>query len=374
MKIQILQENLAKGLTIASRTVSTKAQLPILANILLEAKNSGFFVSATNLEMGVNLNLGAKIEKEGKITIPARVFTEVVSSLPAGKIDLEVEGSLLKIFTSNYQATFNGIPAEEFPRLPTYKEEELISLPADKLLEAIDKVAFAAATDDTRPVLTGVMFKIEGKSLSLVATDGYRLSLKNIGLSQNVEKNVSLLLPAKSLIEVGRVISEGRKEKEIKIGFTEDQNQVVFIFSEMELFTRLIDGDFPDYQKIIPVDFKTKISVDKESLAREVKVVSIFARESANILKIKYNKDFLEMSANSPQVGENKSTLEAKVEGEEGEIAFNFRFLQSFLGVVEEGEVTLEFSGSLSPGVFRSTKDESFLHIIMPIRLQTEEI
>ncbi len=375
MKIQIFQENLNRGLTIASRTISTKAQLPILGNVLLKTDKNRLLISATNLETGVSLWLGAKVENEGEITIPAKIFAEIIASLPAGKIDLEIKDNSMELSADGYSASLNGIAASEFPKLPTYAAGSLLSFPTEKLLEAINQVAYAAATDDGRPVLTGVLFKLEGKSLSLVATDGYRLSLKTIELEEPVKENLSLLLPAKTLLEVSRLITEEKGEslKMVQMGFTKEQNQVVFVFPDLELYSRVIEGEFPDYQKIIPQNLNTKVLLDKESFNRAVKVVSIFARDSANIIKFKIGKDSLEMNANSPQVGENKNSLEAKVTGEPGEIAFNFSFLQGFLGAVSAPEVSLETSGSLNPGVFKIVGDDSFLHIIMPVRLQTEE-
>jgi len=375
MKVQVLQENLNKTLSIATRSISGKAQLPILANVLFKTEEGKLKISATNLEAGITLWLGAKIEKEGEITVPAKIFTEVISSLSAGKIDLNLKENLLEVASAGYQASFNGISATEFPKLPKYAPESLFSLPSEKFLEAINQVAFAAATDEGRPVLTGVLFKLEEKRLSLVATDGYRLSLKTIEVETSAKEKISLILPARSLMELARIILDFKDEKEktLKMGFTKEQNQVVFVFPQLEFFSRVIEGEFPDYEKIIPQDFSTKVILDKESFSQVVKVVSIFARDSANIVRIKIGKEFLEMSANSPQVGENKSLLEAKVEGEEKEVAFNFRFLQNYLAAVSSPEISLEMSGPLNPGVFRATDDKTFLHIIMPVRLQTEE-
>lgn len=372
MKIQILQENLNRGLNIALRSISIKAQLPILANVLLRTDKNRLQISATNLETGISLWLGAKVEKEGEITIPAKILTEIIATLPPEKIKLEAEGSLLKISSVSYEANLNGISAGEFPKLPDYSSETLFSLPPKKFLEAINQVAFAAATDEGRPILTGVLFKLSGKKLSLVATDGYRLSLKTMEIETAVKEEISLLLPAKTLIEVGRIITD-EKAQVVQMGFTKEQNQVVFVFSDLELFSRVIEGEFPDYNKIIPQNFTTKAVFDKENFNRAVKVVSIFARDSANIIKIKLGKNVLEMSANSPQVGENKNSLEVKLEGEESEIAFNFRFMQSLLGAISQAEVSLEMTGPLNPGAFKAVGDDSFLHIIMPVRLQTEE-
>lgn len=373
MKIQILQENLNKGLNIALRSISSKVQLPILANVLLKTDKNRLLISATNLETGISLWLGAKVEQEGEITIPAKIFTEIIASLPADKIDLEVKENTLKISSGGYSASLNGISALEFPKLPTYSTENLFSFPAKKLTEAISEVTFAAATDEGRPVLTGVLVKIKEKNLSLIATDGYRLSLKTLELETSFKESLSLLLPARTLIEVGKIIEEeGKDLTSVKMGFTKDQNQVVFIFSELELFSRVIEGEFPDYTKIIPQNFTSRISLDKDNFSRAVKVVSIFARDSSNIIKLKFSKNSLEMSANSPQVGENKIAIDCILEGEDAEIAFNFRFLQNFLNIVTSPEINIEISGSLSPGVFKLTKEAEFLHIIMPVRLQTE--
>lgn len=374
MKIQVLQENLNKSLTIASRSISTKVQLPILANILLKTDQNRLQISATNLETGIVLWLGAKIIGEGEISIPAKTLSEIVSSLSAGTIDLETEGNNLKLSSDRYNAVLNGIPASEFPKFPSVSEESLMAFPSEKLIEGINQVAFAAAADEGRPVLTGVLLKIEEKKLSLIATDGYRLSVKVIETESQIKETKSLLLPAKTLMEVGRIIADSKTEggQIIQVGHAKEQNQTIFVFPEIKLFSRVIEGEFPDYEKIIPKTSSLKVILDKEEFNRAVKLVSVFAKDSSNIIRFKINKESMEISANSPQVGENKFSLGAKIEGEEMEIAFNFRFLQGFLGAVEGNEVSLELNGSLNPAVFRSVGDESFLHVIMPVRLQTE--
>ncbi len=374
MKVQILQENLNKGLNVASRSISTKAQLPVLANVLIKTDKNRLQISATNLENGVSLWLGAKIEKEGEITIPARILSEVVSSLPAGKIDLEVTENSLSLSSGGYSAKLNGISASEFPKQPVYSTENLFSIPAEKLLLAIGQVAFSAATDDGRPVLTGVLIKIKGKELSMIATDGYRLSLRRTELEVSVKEEVSVILPAKTLLEVARIIAEEKGlNGQVSLGYTKEQNQVVFVFPDLELYSRVIEGEFPDYEKIIPQTNNSKIFTDKESFNRAVKIVSVFTKESANIVKLEAEDGRLKMSANSPQVGENTNCLEIKLEGEKIEIAFNFRFLQGFLNAISAQEIIIETNGSLSPGVFKEGGNNDFLHIIMPVRLQTEE-
>jgi len=374
MKIQVLQENLIKALNIAGRSISSKAQLPVLANFLLATEKNRLKVAATNLEMGVIIWLGAKIEKDGSITLPSRIFQELVSSLPAEKIDLEVKENTANLNCGSFKASFNGISANEFPLLPE-SEKKIFSFPSEIFSQVINQVAFASATDEGRPILTGVLLKIDGKTLSWVATDGYRLSVKKIETKETLkEENLkSLVIPAKTLIEVSRIIADQSKQESVlvEMGLTKDGNQVIFLFPEIELSTRLLEGEFPDYEKIIPKDFSTKVTLDKGELIRAVKIASIFARDSANIVKFKFQEGKLTISANSPQVGENQSEVEAKIEGEGGEIAFNFRFLLDFLNSVVSEEIIFEMSGSLNPGVFRIKDDPDFLHIIMPVRLQS---
>jgi len=378
MKIQILQENLIKALNTASRSISTKAQLPILANVLLTTENNRLKVAATNLETGVTIWVGAKIEKEGSVTLPSKILHEYVSSLPAGKIDLTVKDNIAVLSSDSFNASFNGIAANEFPALPT-PSKKVFSFPTKILTEVISQVAFASATDEGRPILTGVFVKKNGKLLSFAATDGYRLSVKKIELSEVIpdekekEEFKGLVIPARTLIEVLRLISEQAKQEQslVEMSLTKDCNQAIFIFPDIELSTRLLEGDFPDYEKIIPESINTTVDFDKEELNRAVKTASIFARDSANIVKVKFNDGKAVISANSPQVGENSSEVGVKIEGEGGEIAFNFRFLLDFLSAIQSPEITFEMTGSLNPGVFKVKGDTSFLHIVMPVRLQS---
>lgn len=377
MKIQIFQENLVRALNTASRSISSKAQLPILANVLLTTEKNRLKIAATNLEMGVIIWVGAKVEKEGSITLPSKILQEYVSSLPTGKIDLVVKENIASLSSSSFNASFNGISANEFPALPA-GAEKVFSFPAKTLTEVIGQVAFASATDEGRPVLTGVFLKKNDKLLSLASTDGYRLSVKKIELAEVIsdkkeEEFKGLIIPARTLIEVSRVISEQSKQEQflVEMSLTKDSNQAIFVFPDIELSTRLLEGDFPDYEKIIPGEATTKVDLDKEEFLRAVKTASIFARDSANIVRFKLSDGKVIVSANSPQVGENSCEIGARIEGEGGEIAFNYRFLLDFLTAVQSPEIKFEMTGSLNPGVFRVKGDTSYLHIIMPVRLQS---
>jgi DNA polymerase-3 subunit beta len=374
MKISVLQENLSKGLSIVSRSVNPRGQLPVLGNVLLTTDRGRLKLSATNLETGINYWVGAKIEEEGAISIPAKILTEFISSLPAEKIDLKLDGASLKAVCGSSQASFVGLNASEFPAIPSLKGKPEITFKAHQFSEAISQVAFAAAADEGNPVLSGVLLAVREEKLYLVATDGYRLSLKEIsgqeGAAKVKEYKKGLLIPARALMEVGKIIGDVEEEKILGLVVTPEANQVIFVTPECEVVSRLIEGDFPDFEKILPEKGKTKVSLEVETLRRTVRLASIFARDSANIIRFSLDKSGLKISANTAQVGENQSQIEVKVEGENNKIAFNSRYLLDFLNSVKSELVNFEMTGALNPGVFSPAEDKNYLHIIMPVRLQ----
>jgi len=374
MKVLTLQENLNKGLSLVSRLVTSKAQLPVLNNILLVTDKGRLKLSATNLETGINYWLGAKIEKEGAISVPAKTLTEFVSLLPLEKVQLEVKESTLSIVSGSYSANLVGLPASEFPIIPTLKEEKTFSFSSENLLKGISQTIFAASQDEGRPVLTGVLFQIKDDHLVLVATDGYRLSFKKMKTNKNLrevkEFQKGLIIPARLLSELEKIISSSQQKEEIGLAITSSSNQIIFITPEAEIVSRLIEGSFPEFEKIIPEKWTTKVVLEKESFLRAVRTASIFARESANIVKFKVQSSKFKISANAPQVGDNLVELDVKQEGEENSIAFNSRFLMDFLSSVETEGVCFEMTTPLNPGIFRPVEDSSYFHIIMPVRVQ----
>lgn len=373
MKLTVLQENLHKGLSVASRFVSSRAQLPVLSNLLLTTEKGRLKISATNLETGVVLRIGASVEEEGAVTIPSRILAEYVASLPAGKLELAVKGAQLKITGGSSKADFTGLPAGEFPDMPKADEKNSLTFAGDQLRETVTQVAFAAAADEGRPVLTGVLFVLKDGELQVVATDGYRLSLKKIKADKELidreELKKGLLLPARTLGEVARLTGEGA-EGVIRLSITPETNQVVFGLEEATVISRLIEGEFPEFEKIIPPRGPGKVEMDKEELTRAVKTAAILARESANIIRLKPEKNSVLISSGSSQSGSNETKVEAKVEGVSEGIAFNSRYLLDYLGAVDADRIVLEMSTALSPGVFTTDKDASYLHIIMPVRVQ----
>ncbi len=374
MKISLLQENLHKALSITSRFVASRAQLPALSNVCLKTENNRLKITATNLETGIHYWLGAKIEKEGSLTVPAKTFLELITSLSAGRINLEVDKNTLIVNSDNGRASLMGIPASDFPQVPSFEDKQKIDLPIKNLNRAVTQVAFSASLDDSRPVLSGVLLTKRNDQLAMVATDGYRLSLKKI--SQEFKKaqeelfTKGILLPAKTLVEAVKLLGEEEGGDSFSLSLTPKESQVIFSLPQAEIVSRLIEGDFPDFEKIIPGQAKTVVTVDKEELLGGIRTAAIFARESANIVRLEVAGDRLKISANAPQVGDNLSTITAQIQGENLKIAFNVRFLLDFLSIVKDKEVVLEFSGALSPGVFKVSKDKTFLHIIMPVRVQ----
>ena len=373
MKLSLLQENLNLALTNVSRFVSSKNQLPILGNILISTDQGRLKLSATNLELSINYWIGAKIEQEGSITVPSKEITEYISYLSAGKLDLFLnqENSFLTISSDKTESKFTTAPSTDFPEFPKVDNNSLFEIDLSIFSQSISQIAFSAALDDTRPVLTSILCQFSQDNLTLVATDGFRLSFKKIKLDQEIKlkdnQPITVLVPARSLIEVTKLAKNNQK---IKIGLTSDNHQIVFILDDIELSSRLIEGEFPNYEKLIPDSYTTKVFINRDELLQSVKIASVFAKESANVVKVNIKNNNLELSANAPQIGQNKVNLETKTEGENLEIAFNFKFLTDFLLVCKSSEILIELNESLTPVFFHDQSDSSFTHIIMPVRLQ----
>ncbi len=369
MKAGILQENLVKAVTSAARFASVRAQLPILSNILISAQKTKVFISSTNLEISISTQIGAKVLEDGDICVPSRVIAELIGNLPKETINLESEKEQLKISTSGFSSNVLGMNSTDFPKVPnSISRESSIVLPKDDLSKALAQVVFAASVDETRPVLTGVLFIWGKENLTLVATDGFRLSQKTIKVVGS-KPGVKIILPKLILSEIPR----SEDTDEILINVQEKEKQVVFGIENVILSSRLLEGEYPDFEKIIPKNSSIQIRTDKEELLRAVKLASIFARDAANIVKIKVEGDSIKVLAESGQSGSQETKVEAKVEGEgKGfEIAFNYRFLEEFLHSVTGEEIKMEFSGPSAPGVFTDPADPSYLHLIMPVKIQS---
>ena len=371
MKLSLLQENISLALSHTSRFVASKIQLPILNHILFATDNGRLKLSATNLELGINYWLGAKIEQEGSFCLPAKEITEFVSYLPSGRLDLSLKNNnILTLSSSKTESNFACLPPADFPQIPSFDSKTAFEIDLPILTQAINQIAFAAATDDSRPILTAILCTFTSRDLTLVATDGFRLSLKNIKLVNPLNLSTetqTLLIPAKSLLEIVKLAKNAKK---IKIGLTGDSNQVVFVLEDLELVSRLIEGDYPDYHRIIPKSCGTKVYINRDELTQAIKQSSVFSRQSANVVKLSLKASSVELSANAPQIGQNKVSVDARIEGEPLDIAFNYKFISDFLNICTGEEIVLELNEVLSPGLFRDQSDPALTHIIMPVRIQ----
>ena len=367
MKLKVLQENLQTSLTNASRFVSSKAQLPVLANILLKATKTKLVVASTNLEIAISSAIGAQVSQEGEIAVPARAITEIVANLLPGTVTLTAEKEQLKIESQNSTLNVLSMNTADFPVIPQKIEaKDSLSLPKEPFLQGLSQVLFASSIDETRPVLTGVLMIFKPQELVLVATDGFRLSQKRIE-GKGLKKSQRLILPKSVLVEIARLSAEG---EEILFNYKESENQAAFAFSDTVLSSRVLEGEFPDFEKIMPKETSLSVELDKEDFLRAVKLSSVFARESANIVKLVFSKNSAKILAESPSSGSQETEIEARTEGAGLEIAFNYRFLEEFLHATRGETVKIGLSSAASPGVFTDPSDKSFMHLIMPVRVQ----
>jgi DNA polymerase-3 subunit beta len=375
MKVSCLQENLAKGLSVVGRAVSPRSTLPVLGNVLLATDAGRLKLSATNLEVGINCWIGAKVEEEGAITVPARTFIDLVNALPPDRVDMElvVRTQTLNLRASRSEANIKGIDAQEFPIVPVPEGEGGIPIEPDVLRTTIEQVAFAAATDESRPILTGVLAKFEDTQLTLAAADGFRLSVRVVSLPRPVPDPFSIIIPARALVELGRI--SGEQQEPVVITVTPTRNQVLFQLTDIVLVSQLIDGNFPDYRQIIPRDHTTRTVMDTAAFLKACKTALIFARDAAHItrLHIKPGSELAPghviVSATSAETGDDVSEIDASIEGEEIEIAFNVRYMIDVLSVAGTPQVALDTTMPSSPGVVRPVGDVDFTHVIMPMHL-----
>ncbi|MCL4417375.1 MAG: DNA polymerase III subunit beta [Actinobacteria bacterium] len=375
MKVHLILENLQKNLSLVNRGVSTKSQLPILLNILLIAKSGKLQLISTDLEIGIQVEIPANIEEEGEITVPAKLFSDLINTLSYEKVTLKTSRDRLEIITERTKNTLQIISSDEFPKLYEDKGILMMVIKKNTLQEKITPVIFAASADTTRPALSGILIKKEGsdskQGFLFVATDGYRLSLRQQTISDKKELNEEfenqIIIPSRILKEVLNLKGD---DQDIKLYISEEKNQILFEQDGVIIVGRLINAQFPDFKKIIPENFLTTVVFDKNEMQKAVKICAIFARERANIIKFSIKENKIIVSANTEDTQENFVEVDAKIIGDENEIAFNARYLLELLSNIEEEEIRFEMSGPLNPGVFKIKDDPSFLHLIMPIRVQ----
>ena len=376
MKVTVLQENLARGLGIVSKAVSPRSTLPVLANVLIASDEGRLRLSATNLEMGITCWIPARIEEEGSTTVPSRTFVDLVSTLPSDQVNLklDVQTQTLNVRGGTSTNDIKCIDAQEFPPLPVPDLDGAVQINSGDFREMIHQVAFAASSDEARPVLMGVLIQVDKDKLTMAAADGFRLSVRKAVLSAPVSAAVSAIVPAQALKELARVAGDG--EEPIYMVLPKGRGQVIFRVKDVEVVSQLIDGTFPDFQQIIPRSYKSRTLVSTSSLLKACKQAEIFAREGSNVARFnirtaqgEMQPSEVEISATSEETGKSETIVEATVDGSGVLIAFNVKFLREALEVIRTPNVALETSAANAPGVVKPVGEDDFLHVIMPMHL-----
>lgn len=376
MKLSCLQENLNKGLNTVGRAVATRSTLPVTQNILLSAEQSRLKLAATNLEMAITCWVGAKVKQKGQITVPARLLTDFVNSLPNDliEINLPASGRILELKSGRFQAHIHGIDAADFPPIPQISDGIATTIEAASLREGITEVAFAAATEESRPVLTGINTEFDGDQLNLVAADGFRLAVHKTTLTARVKEKTTVIIPARTLSELGRLL--GEQEEPVEITINEKKSQVLFRLKDAELVSQLIQGSFPNYSQVIPQSYTTRAVVDISEFLRVTKMSSIFARDASGIARLvitpgsELTPGKVTVSAQAEEVGDNVGEVEALIDGEEAKIAFNVKYLSDVLSVLPQAQIALELTTPSSPGTIRPIGVDNYVHVVMPMFVQ----
>jgi DNA polymerase III subunit beta len=375
VKVSCLQENLHKGLGIVARAVSSRSTLPVLNNILLATDQSRLKLSATDLTIGITTWIGAKVDEEGTTTVPAKLLTEFVNSLPPERIDMElnVRTQTLNLKCSRFESNIKGLDAQDFPLIPSAGADNKVTLEPGVLRAIINQVAFAAATDESRPVLTGVLARFDDGKLTLAAADGFRLSVRTGNVSSGKSPAASVIIPARALIELSRII--GDDEEHVEVTITKNRNQAIFHTSQSELVTQLVEGSYPDVLALVPKAHSTRTVVGTVDLQKAVRLASLFARDASNIVRITIEPGGdltpgrMVVSATSAEMGDQVGEIDATVNGPAIEIAFNAKYLSEVLNVMDAAQVAIETNSPDKPGIFKPVGSDDFVHVIMPMHI-----
>src|SRR6202521_4920321 len=369
MKVTCRPAVLGQALQVVSRAISSRTTLPILNNILIETTSEGLALTATNLEIGIRKVVAAEVAMEGGTTAPARLLTDFVSTLPDQDLEMSLDGASqsLSLRCARFDTHIKCIEAEEFPPGPRPDEGDRLEVALDELVSAVEQTQMAASTDEARPVLTGVLVLVQGGSLTLAAPDGHRLAVRKLSAAGAGDLEASLIVPARALAELSRVLKGEPGRVEVII--SKARNQIFFKAGSSELTSRLIDGKYPNYAQVIPSKSSTTVRVATGELTQTVRAVSLFARDSANVIRVKAQAGVLTLSATTNEVGDSKAEMSADVDGSDIQIAFNARYVLDALGVIGDDHVELLFDGPLSPGLMRPPGKDHYLYVIMPVRV-----
>lgn len=365
MQIICLQENLKQALNITERIIGRNLTLPILNNILLATENNRLKISSTNLEIGINYWMAGKIEKEGSLTVPAKLLSNFVSNLPNKKIEIKARDNQLYLKCENFRANIKGLEAKDFPIIPKIRDRSLIKIKGGILKTALAQVVEMTSLSESRPEISGILMKFDTNLIRLVATDSFRLAEKTITKTQLEPINQSIIIPQRTIQELIRILGEKEAEVEIILG----GNQILFDLGYSQIISRLIEGQYPDYQQIIPKDFQTQVVLNRQELINSIRIASLFSGKVNDVkISIQPKKSCLEILSKDIDIGENKSQLEAKIEGQEVEITFNYRYILDGLNNIFSDKVILGLNTSSSPVIIRPVGDTSYIYLVMPIK------
>jgi DNA polymerase III subunit beta len=375
MKLNVSQQQFAHGLGIVSRAVSSRSTLPVLSNILIATDQGRLRLSATNLELGITTWIGAQVEEEGSTTVPARTLVDLITALPNAPVQLSLDTTTqtLNVVSGTSNTDIKCIDAQEFPPIPSPDLTAGIQLNVADFKESIQQVGFSASSDEARPILTGVLITLEGNEMSMVATDGFRISVKKSVLAQPAASAVSITVPARALGELARAAVN--PEESITMVLPPSRGQVIFHMKDVEVVSQLIEGNFPDYRAIIPHTFKTRTVLPTETLLKACKQAEIIAREGTNVARVSINPTSetqpgtVELSATAEQTGSSEIAVDASIDGVPLLIAFNVRYLREVLEIIKTANVSLETNAANTPAMIKMVGDDRFLHVIMPMHL-----
>ncbi|MCS7246022.1 MAG: DNA polymerase III subunit beta [Thermomicrobium sp.] len=379
MQLRCHQAELERALHQVSRAVARRSTLPILSNLLLVAADNTLRVTATNLEIALSVVCPAEVLEPGQLSVRADVFSEFVGSLPRQDLTLVASPGQtdLRVTCGTSKARIPGLPAEDFPTIARIGEQPpTATIGTEDLREAVSQVVFAAATDDSRPVLAGVLLEFRGQELTFAAADGFRLSVRTVSLAQPPAADLAVIVPAKALGELARVLSDG--DETVALLVTPNRSQLLARSGRFEFLSRLIDGSFPEFRQIIPKQWRTRVTVDRETFLAAARRAKIFAQSNNEVVKLQFvpgdselDPGSLIVSAQAADAGETEDVLPARVDGPEATIAFNGRYLTDILSVVKATEIAIEMTSPNAAGVFRPVSDESFVHVVMPMVIGT---
>ena len=379
MKVSCLQENLARALSVVGRAIPTRTTLPITQNFKLNTEQSMLRISATDLEVAMSIRIGAQVHEEGEITVPARLFSEFVGRLPDDRLDMEVTDQPLglNVKCTSSESNFNGLPADDYPLIPYPQDGVKGRIESATLKDAINHVAFSAAVEDSRPVLTGVKTEIEGDDFKLAAADGFRLAVYSGKIAEALEDNLDFLMPARALNEISRLLPQQNERIDFEVDKSdENQARAMFRIDSVEVVSMLIQGSFPNYNQLIPESHTTRVEMRSLDFIRATRAADIFARDASNIVRLQINGKEGEVvgevnvSARAEEIGNYAGSLPARIDGEDAKIAFSSKYLTEVLDVLSNGEVALEISSPSSPGVIKPVEGDNYVHVVMPMFVQ----